>query len=394
MLAVMVSFASHRSISLAFLVLSMASLCVSAQSVKPVFHVSYPEVTGDKPQSKLWYAHGEWWALLPKGNGQTLWERGEAGWKECPEATAGLKGVLGRCDVWPENDEVTAVATDRERKICVFRLTYGEGWVGKALAVLALPEGRGGTMTATIARGEQGQWWVAADVGGSICVWNSKDAIAWSQPTVLGDGIKKNEDLCLVTRLPGGIGVIWTDQIKDRVVIREHAHEWKPEAIIEEGNRTADNHLKAALAPDGTLWVATKNSVDKAGQPQLVLRVRSVEGQWSNCAYAPRIEGLEPSRPAVYTTADPKVVLLGHNIYNRSDSGRSSIEFGRADLTGPEVLKDKRQVILPAKELHSSFVRNITGPKLPFPADAPWIILASDVRGQIYEADLKSVGRN
>lgn len=387
--------ALYRSIALSFLGLFMA-FSASAQSVKPVCRVSYPEVTGDKPQSKLWYARGVWWALLPKSDGPSLWERAAEGWKEHPESTAGLKGCVGRCDVWPEGDEVTVVATDREKNICVFRLSYGEGWVGKPKAVLALPEGKEGMMTATIARDGQGLWWVAADVGGSVCVWHSKDAVEWSEPMVLGDGIKKMEDLCLVTRLLGGVGVIWTDQLRDRVVIRERVdgapvNEWKGETIVEEGNRTADNHLKAALATDGTLWVATKNSVDKVGVPQLVLRVRSAEGKWSCFPYAPRVEGLEPSRPAVFATADPKVVLLGHNVYNRADGEQSFIEFGRVDLRAAEILKGGRQVILPGKGLHSAFVRNITGPKLPFPADAPWIILASDTKGQIYEADLKGV---
>lgn len=374
------------------------SLPASAQSVQPVFQIQYPNPTADKPQSKLWYSHGRWWALLPHEYGQTLWERSEAGWKEHPEVVSELKGVRGQADVWPETDKVTAVSTDRQ-KIYVFRLTYGgEGWQGKPLATLSLPEGKEDmvTMTATIALDGGGHWWIAADVGGSICVWNSKDALTWSQPTILGDEVKAKEDLCLVTALPGGIGVIWTDQVKDRVVIREHVDgapvdEWKPETIIEEGNGTADNHLKAALASDGTLWVATKNSVDKIGQSQLVLRVRSPQGEWSNYHYAPREEGLEPSRPAVYATSDPKAVLLGHNVYNRTDSEQGSIEFGRVDLTAPEILTENCAVILPEKEMKSEKIRDITGPKFPFPADAPWIILAADSGGQIYEADLKTL---
>lgn len=373
-----------------------------AESVKPVFRVlphSGLEPTGDKPQSKLWYSQGSWWALLPSNVGQTLWERTDAGWQDHPEVAKMLKGVRGRCDVWPETDQVTAVSVDQRRDepgIKVFRLTSGPDWYGELLATLSLPEGKEGTMTATIARDGGGQWWVAADVGGSICVWNSKDAITWSEPNIIGDNVQEKEDLCLVTPLPGGVGVIWTDQVNDRVVIREHADgaprdEWKPETIIEEGGGAADNHLKAALGADGTLWVATKNSLDKVGEPQLTLRVRSPEGKWSNYPYAPREAKREPSRPAIYTTADPKLLLLGQNVYNRADPLQCSIEFGQVDLASSEILTDVHTVIRPEKEMKSKYIRNITGPKLPFPTDAPWIILASDSEGRIFEADLKPV---
>lgn len=38
----------------------------------------------------------------------------------------------------------------------------------------------------------------------------------------------------------------------------------------------------------------------------------------------------------------------------------------------------------------SSIGVNVTGPKFPFPANGPWIILASDSEGRVYEADLRN----
>lgn len=394
-------FLRKRSLSMKFLIIPLilaSSFSSFAQTAKPVFRADYHEPTGDKPQSKLWHTRGHWWALLPNKKGLSLWERSDAGWKEHPEATSALAGIVGRCDVWPEVDTVTAVGTDG-KTIHVFRMVYSNRWEGKPLATLSLPTGKEGTMTATIACDGEDCWWIAADVGGSIYVWNSKDATTWSEPMLLGDSIQEKEDLCLATRLPGGIGVIWSDQPHDRVVIREHADgaapdKWKPEEVIEEGSRTADNHLRASLSPDGTLWVATKNSVDQQGKPQLVLRVRSATGEWRNLPYAPREPGLLPTRPAVFTTHDPKVVLLGHPVYNMADRTQSYVEFGLAAIDAPEVLRETRTVILPEKELKANDVWNVTGPKFPFPADAPWIILAADKKGGIYEVDLKSLLQN
>jgi hypothetical protein len=48
-------------------------------------------------------------------------------------------------------------------------------------------------------------------------------------------------------------------------------------------------------------------------------------------------------------------------------------------------------VISPDAAYQDSYVQNITGPRHQYPADAPWIILASDRKGRVYEADLAKI---
>ncbi len=250
--------------------------------------------------------------------------------------------------------------------------------------------------TATIAQDKAGHWWVAAVAGGKVYAWSaSPKAKKWSRSHLLAEDLTK-DDICVITELPEGVGVIWSDQNTEAVKMRVHLTgqapaEWEQEVVIETGNATADDHLNTALAPDGTLWVATKNSLDAVGRPQLIMRVRSPEGDWRNYPYAPLAPPDLPSRPIVIATDNPGIVLTGHTIYNKEQPNLGRIVFGQLDTTWTEILKNESVVIAPdaAEWDKNNRVNDVTGPKRPYAVSAPWIILASDREGRVYEVDLR-----
>ncbi len=367
---------------------------------KPVLQVDTPYPTSDKPQSKLWYSGNSWWALLPRAAGPSLWQRTAGGWVEHPDVGASLKGVPGRADVWPDEDGVTAVGVD-PHSLTVYRLEKkGSGpgirWKAKALAVLPPPFKDDPIETATIARDKRGRWWVAADAGGKVCVWNaSPGGRRWSEPYILAEGIDK-DDICSFAVLPEGVAVVWSDQAGEAVKMRIHRDSspeghWEEAVTIDSGNNTADDHIRTSLSPDGTLWVATKNSLDEPGEPQLVLRVKPPEGRWRNFAYAFREAALEPSRPVVLATENPDIVLAGHTVYNRRNPYWGEIVFGRIDTLQTGILAGAKAVIVADTTgwIGVNRINDITGPRKPFPMDVPWIVLASDKDGRVYEADLR-----
>jgi len=374
----------------------IAAAAFAAATAVPSLQVDYPFPTADKPQSKLWYTAGTWWALLPRAVGPSLWERTPEGWREHPSVAATLRGVPGRADVWFDADGVTAV-TVADRQLAVIRLTWSDGiasgWQAEVLARLHAPASDA-FETATLARDGRGHWWAAAVVQGKVYAWDSPDGRAWSRALALGSGLHV-DDLCLVTAVPGGVAAIWSNQRTDTVMTRLHRDgappaAWEPPVTIAQGGRTADDHLNAALAPDGTLWLATKNSVDEESEPQLILRIRSPDGRWRNLPYAPVTAGRAPSRPAVFATSIPGRVLLGHVVYDPDDSTRDHIVFGFADPSDPRVLPAPVTVIAPSPAL-ASRVNDLTGPKAAFPADGPWIVLGSDEDGRVYETDLRTL---
>ncbi|HPT32990.1 MAG TPA: hypothetical protein PLW67_14165, partial [Prolixibacteraceae bacterium] len=227
----------------------------------PVITLDFHFPTADKPQSKLWYADHSWWAILPDVTGPTLWKRAETGWSEIPEVREKLKGVPGRADVWADETLVTAVGVG-DSSLTVFRLEKLGGiesvqWDTKVLAVLNPPVA-GTIETATIGKELSGLWWVAAATGSKVCVWHSTDGgKIWGKPYILASGIDP-DDICVITPLPEGIGVIWSDQVRDAVVMRVHRNgnapgNWDREILVDSGNKTADDHLNTVLATDGTL---------------------------------------------------------------------------------------------------------------------------------------------
>ena len=382
----------------------------SIPTADPCLQVDCPSPTADKPQSKLWFMDGRWWAVLPRTSGPSLWERTDAGWREHPEVARDLRGVPGRADVWPDPGGVTAVARAEldktNRSVTVFRLIQKSGssetqWESRVLTELLPPSPDDAIETVTLVRDSAGTVWVAAVAGVKVCVWaSSPGEEAWSGPTVLAEGIKE-DDICVVTPLPGNqIGVLWSDQLREAVLMRAHTDgrpvdQWLREEVAEIGNRTADDHLNTVLTSDGTLWVANKNEVDKTGKPQFVLRVRSADGQWSNEPYGIRGKSTRPSRPIVVADGGPSAVFTGYGDNDRAlpSPHGARIVFSRVELTSPYAVSSPQPVIAPA-EVHRSNVHNVTGPRMPFPADAPWIVLASDSQGHVYEADLRAAFRD
>jgi hypothetical protein len=374
---------------------AQSSATGKAMITQPVFQLDYAFPTSDKPQSKLWYYNKSWWALLPRRSGPSLWQRTNDGWIEHTSVNTELQGIPGRADCWQEKNSVTAVGVG-SNSLSVFSLEFDKktptGIVTKKLATLSPPQPKESIETATIARDKKGNWWVAADAGTTIYTWFSTDGTKWSNPIKLGGEINK-DDICEIVTLPQSVLVIWSDQNADAVFCREHrnnkAHDdWEPVETIEKGGLTADDHLNAAISKNGTLWLATKNSLDETGKPQLVLRVRSKKGVWTNYPYGPRQPIREPSRPVIIATPNNQI-LSGNTVYYKKNRFEDHIEFGVINLKNPEIITDRTAVIAPDPALRT-LVNDITKARNVLPRAENWIILTSDSKGRVFEADLKT----
>lgn len=363
--------------------------------MKPVFQLDYANPTKDKPQSKLWYSDGSYWAILPKSDGPSLWQRDDHGWIEHENVNKTLSGIPGRADVWAEDGEITAVGVDKD-SLVVFRLIRDSGikWKAKILQTLYPPALGDEIETATIALDDSGIYWVASDAGNKVCVWSSEDSgLQWSEPIIIEEKMTK-DDICAITKIPNGIGVIWSDQEEEALYFKSHrdgqpVSEWDSTITVQQGNNNADDHINTVLAADGTLWVATKSSVDSVGQPLFVLRVRRPNGQWYNFPYANLEKDNHPSRPIISAVeGDSPMILSGHTIYSHGYSG--SIEFGMVDTHSSQILREIATVITPDTSdwVGKNIINDVTGAKRPYGQNQPWIVLASDGQGRVYEADL------
>jgi hypothetical protein len=369
---------------------------------QPVFRLGVASPTSNKPQSKLWFAHDSWWAWLPNRQGSSVWRRTKSGWRRQESLDNALRDVPGRADVWQEGESVRAVLVDR-RQLIVADLRFADDSDSYALAgaptrFKVVGGGNNDSIeTATIAHDGSGRWWIAYPWNGRMWIRATlaDDDDTWSEPFALSD-VTAPDDLCALVRLPGAVGLAWSNQANETMNFRLHRDgaeiaNWEKTEVIDRGNRTADDHINAKVSPDGTLYMATKNSVDRVGEPQLVLRIRRPNGTWENWPYACRTNSEEPSRPIVLLGGSPSVLLLLHTLYRRTPDSprkndRNTIEWQSVTLDhlGAATLNVPSQTLLaPTPSLN-----NVTGCKQILPAQAPWIVLASDSQGNVYEGRL------
>lgn len=369
----------------------------------PAFHVDVPNPTKDKPQSKIWFAQGTWWAWMPVRGGSSIWRRTGTGWQRQTALDAVLAGLPGQADVWADESSARAVLVEPERLTVVgLRWDREAGRYrmdGRPTDFRMPPRSpkEKGIETATITRDTQGRWWIAYDWREDMWVrsWSGKDGDDWSAPLAVNRTKAEEDDICSVVALPDRVGVIWSDQRADAVYFRWHMdaappESWGPTETVDHGGLTADDHVHTAVAPDGTLYVATKNSVDTVGRPQLVLRTRDPLGKWTNTGYAVRTEIYQPSRPIVLLADSPARLFLLHSMYRMDHPvpEQSTIVWQAASLPHPDVAG-----AAPALLDAGSRLNDVTGPKANLRAGQVWIVLASDHKGDVYEAHLNSDGR-
>lgn len=384
--------------------LFVLSLCFGADPApaggpppsRPVFQVDVPYPTKDKPQSKLWFDHGSWWAWLPTREGSSVWKRTDTGWQRQLSLDKALAGLPGQADVWADQDAVRAVLAGK-RRLAVAGLKwdrvtkeYAPAGAPVEFAMPEDPEAREVIETATIARDGRSRWWIAYGWQRNMYVRVSRDSAGsqWSEAHTVNETPAAKDDICAIVALPGGVGLIWSDQAQDAVYFRRHADgagisAWDPIEVAERGAKTADDHINAAVAADGTLFVATKNSVDLVGNPQLVLRVRDPRGQWKNYPYAVRTQQFQPSRPIVLLGGARPQLLLLHTLYrmDHPKTPHSVIARQTADPSHPDLSAIAQTLINAGVHLN-----DVTGPKARLPLGQQWIVLASDKAGNVYEA--------
>lgn len=359
---------------------------------EPVFAVDVPAPTKDKPQSKLWFAHGSWWAWLPVSGGSSIWRRTSAGWRRQHDLDAPLRGLPGQADVWADRDYVRAVLVE-PRRLAVAGLRWDARihryrWSADAVE---FGDATGAIETATIARDATGRWCVAynSDRRMWIRMSLSPDSRTWSDAVEVSGRMASVDDICAVVALPGEVAVMWSDQVQDAVYFRRHSdgappERWGEMEIVEQGGKTADDHINIAAAGDGRLFVATKNSVDREGAPQQVLRVRDRRGAWSNHPYAPLTPEHAPTRPVAQLDPGASRLFLIHTagLVGRRPAASVIVcqdtDPTRLSLGGPP------RTLIQA----GTAVNNVTGSKARLPKGAAWVVLASDSQGGVYEGRL------
>lgn len=230
----------------------------------------------NKPQSKLWYLDGAWWALMVDAGG-TLVHIHELmpdhTWRNTGTRVDDRVNSSGDA-LWSSRDGRLYVASRADgSNLKVNAFTYdpaGRSWSVVAGFPVTVNSG-GGSESATLDQDSLGRLWVTYTRASRIWVAHSgTDRTTWTagfQPSV-PDTVIKSDDISALIAFGSSIGVLWSDQESGafRFAIHDDAAAdsvWRVENVP----MAADDHINLKqLVGDqqGRIFAAIKTSADEA----------------------------------------------------------------------------------------------------------------------------------
>ncbi len=262
-------------------------------TITPLTSFSVSEITGEKPQSKLWTYAGHWWNVMPDSGGTWIWRLDGTTWNHVLQISTSTNV---KADVLSQDNVTHILLCDGSltQLASVEYVSDGSGsyrrWSqrpGLVNAPLATSD-----ETATLAIDSTGRMWIASDVSTTIEVrYSDAPYLSFSSPITIGSGITTDDISSIITMPNGSVGVLWSNQNLERFQFRTHqdgsdATIWSAtesaaeQSALNLGAGMADDHVHLAVATDGTLYAAIKTGYDTSGIPRIGLLVRRPSGTW------------------------------------------------------------------------------------------------------------------
>ena len=278
--------------SLAVVLAMSRGRALAQETITPLPKIPATSDTCCKPQSKVWFHAGHWWAVLPGSGGTWLW-RLEANhtWTDgfhltsasSTRADAKVVGDVTHVFLHGSSSKLVSIEYDPLTD------TYGPWSVRPTATAVSLP----GSETATIDIDSEGRLWLSTEQKNNVKVFYSDyPYTAFTGPILLATNILE-DDITVVTAIPAlnAVGVLWSNQNTQRFGFRIHndgdppdASAWLPDEVpasqsaLHIGGGLGDDHLHVAVASDGTLYAAIKTSYNSSNAPEIGLLVRRPAG--------------------------------------------------------------------------------------------------------------------
>jgi trimeric autotransporter adhesin len=272
----------------------------------PSFSGGGSGITASKPESKVWWNDGVWWA--------SMWDaasadyhifklnQGTQTWADTGVALDDRSGT--HADVlWDGAAGKLYVASH------VFTESAGTGSVSRlyrfsydaATDTYTRDSGYPVTIntfkleTLVIAKDSIGKLWATWQQGGKIwvnqtlCIPACNDA-SWGTPFAISSTSVKGDDISSVIAFGGNkIGVMWSDQNAAKDVFGIHADDqpdnvWSFENALQ-GSGLADDHINLKTDATGRVFAAVKTSKSASADPLTMLLVRGPAGGWSSAMF-------------------------------------------------------------------------------------------------------------
>jgi hypothetical protein len=365
--------------------------------------------TEDKPQSKLWFNDGIWWALMrtntngADGNPDVTIHRLQADhtWLNTGTVVDGRAASTG--DALWTGSKLYVASRVTSGNINAARLSYN-ATTDKYTMDSGFPKSvtSGSIESVTITRDSLGRLWVTFTKPHPTDstldqVWvahSTTSDTTWTAPFLVpvSDNVIKADDISSMVAFSGKVGVMWSDQQTQVMRFAVHPDSaadntgWTMETALS-GTRSADDHinLKSLLPdPSGRIYAAIKTSrgdatSDLPTDPSIRVLSRSSTGTWTASTAATVSEGLTRPQLALDATFNRLYVVMstesGGQVYvRRSPLGATMSFTPRATLLS----------------FSGALINNATTAKAPITSATGLVVLASDEKNtrRYYHAEM------
>jgi trimeric autotransporter adhesin len=352
--------------------------------------------TGSKPESKLWWNDGSWWASMWDAASADFHifrlNQGTQSWADTGVALDDRPST--RADVlWDATAGKLYVASHRFSEspasgyaARVYRYSYNastDTYTRDAGFPVTINNFR--TETLVIDRDSSGRLWATWVQGGkvwvnaSVCSPGCNDA-SWGTAFSINPANVSSDDISSLIAFGGDkIGVLWSNQATNTDYFAVHSDGaadsvWTIENALQ-GPGLADDHLNLKTDSSGRVYAAVKTSKSGSADSLNMLLVRSTGGSWSSHVFGLKRD--HHTRPIVLLDEANGLVRMfatapesGGTIY-RKTSPMSSISF--AGGLGTPIVRDA-----------DNEVNNVTATKQNLNASTNLVVLAHSGAGRYF----------
>ena len=277
--------------------------------------------TGEKPQSKLWFNDGTWWASMFNRSTEEFhiyrYDGAAHTWSDT--GTLIDERNSSKADtLWDGSHLYVATAgptSASSHSGRILRYSYDAATKKYSLDPgFPVSVTNGGMEAIVLDKDTTGRLWVTYTQNNQVYVNHSQaDDQTWGTPFVLPvkGATVSADDISGVVAFDSQIGVMWSNQVDDAMYFATHAdgdpdNVWQESRTAIQGPKTADDHIsiRSLQADDasGRVFAAVKTSLGDLQNPDLnapliMLLVRDQAGNWTNYRFGRVID--HHTRPIV-----------------------------------------------------------------------------------------------
>jgi hypothetical protein len=316
--------------------LALATLAIFAAGLLPGIaaaagYAMFPSRgVSDKPQSKVWYNDGSWWAAVNAMDRIGIYELSGNTWTARdsvgPPAPPILEG--GTTDALWDGSNVYIAAFDSIASR-LYKYTYDvptRDYQPQAGFPVSIPMGLG-SETITIAKDGTGRLWTTFETKLAIVVkhTNASDTDWVAAGDSIGNLVTA-DDISAVVRFGNRVGVLWSNQNDFAFYFRYHndadaPNVWSPAETVIEGVQIADDHINMTVDATGRVFAALKDQYN-----HLIVARRNLDGTWASNKDV--TYGREATRPIILVDdSQSKLYCFYTRWVNGTHIGINPIEY-------------------------------------------------------------------